>query len=384
MNETAGPGREERTQRLVTDLGAAFQLRVSYAPDHPQVKRALARVLADFAEWWTSAGTAEVTLILVEGNLLVDRQAIAEDAPWARGLLRAFARHGIRGLTLVGGLDEAELGAFLDGCLGKGGPTSSRHVLVGRAGFTATGAPESAGDLGQGPGSQGSQVPAAFSPEQVEGACAELRAIGAGDATRIERLRAIVAELARGAEASASDALRVGLAHVADREFLHGLAVALSTLRLGRALGVGGTELEDLVLSGFLHDVGHLEGAGVDEDPDRKRSRHPVRGAVRLAGLEGIPDTVVLVALDHHLRFDGAPSYPSMVVPRRPVAAARVVAVADSWETLRCQGGTRPADTVAILRERAGTFLDPALVELLAEVVLPVRSVIPPGTPPAP
>ena len=374
MNGPAAPGTEGRTQRLVTDLGAAFQLRLAYAPDHPQVRRALDRVLAALAEWWTSAGTAEVSLILLEGHLLVDRQAIPEGAPWARGLLRAFGRHDIRGLTLVGGLDEVELGAFLDGCQGPGGPRSSRHVLVGRAGFAATDAPESAGDEGQGPGFEASPAPAAFSPEQVAAACAELRAIGAGDATQIERLRALVAELARGAEASASEALRVGLAHVDDREFLHGLAVALSTLRLGRALGIGGKALEDLVLSGFLHDVGHLEAVVPGEEPDRRRSRHPVRGAVRLAELEGMPDTVVLVALDHHRRFDEAPSYPSMSVPRRPVAAARVVAVADAWETLRGQGETRPAEALGILRGRAGTFLDPALVELLAELVLPAQT----------
>ncbi len=371
MSESREPGRGERTQRLVTDLGAAFQLRLVYSPAHPQVKGALTRALDAFAGWWTSAGTAEVSLILVEGQLLVDRQPIPEDAPWARGLLRAFARNGIQGLTLLGGIDEVELGAFLDGCQGANGPTSSRHVLVGRAGFGATDTPESAGDEGRGSGR--APAPAAFSPEHVEGACAELRAVGAGDATRIERLRALVAELARSAEASAIDALRVGLAHVADREFLHGLAVAVTTLRLGRALGVGGNALEDLTLAGFLHDVGHLGEGGDGEDPDRRRSRHPVRGAVHLAALEGMPDAVVLAALDHHLRFDGAPSHPSMVVPRRPAAVARVVAVADSWETLRAQGETRPTEAIGILRVRAGTFLDPALVELLADLVQPPR-----------
>lgn len=365
MSGSRQPGGGERSQRLVTDLGAAFQVRVAYAPDHPQVKGALTRVLDAFAGWWTSAGTAEVSLILVEGNLLVDRQPIPEDAPWTRGLLRAFARHGIQGLTLLGGLDEAELGAFLDGCQGAGGPASSRHVLVGRAGFAATDTPEAAGDEGQGPG----PAPAAFSPEQVEGACAELRAVGEGDATRIERLRALVGELARSAEASAIEALRAGLAHVDDREFLHGLAVAVTTLRLGRALGVGGKALEDLTLAGFLHDVGHLGTEDAGEDPARRRSRHPVRGAVHLAALDGMPDPVVLAALDHHLRFDRTPGPPSRAVPRRPVAVARVVAVADSWETLRAQGETRAAEAIAILRGRSGTFLDPVLVDLLAEIV---------------
>jgi HD-GYP domain-containing protein (c-di-GMP phosphodiesterase class II) len=214
----------------------------------------------------------------------------------------------------------------------------------------------------------------------VEGACAELRAVGSGQATRIERLRAIVAELARSAEASALEGLRVGVAHVDDREFLHGLAVALSTLRLARALGIGGKALEDLVLSGFLHDVGHV-AAGAVADLGLSRSLHPVRGAVLLAALEGMPDEAVLVAFDHHLRFDGTPSYPSLAVPRRPVAAARVVAVADAWETLRAQGATRPAEALELLRGRAGTFLDPALVELFGELVTSSRSGNPRSTP---
>jgi len=60
-----------------------------------------------------------------------------------------------------------------------------------------------------------------------------------------------------------------------------------------------------------------------------------------------------------------------LTVPRLPIAAARVVAVADTWETIRSQGETRPAEALAILRGRAGTFLDPALVELFAEIILP-------------
>jgi hypothetical protein len=361
----ASPGRAELTQRLVSDLGAVFHLRAAYAPGHPQVKGALARLLTAFSAWCADAGTVEVSLILLEGHLLVDRQAIPDDSPWARGLLRAFHRHGIRGLTMVVGVDEGELVLFLDSCLGAKGPTSSAHVLVGQAGFAAADSPETAGTAGQAAGSN----PGAHFPEQVEGARAELRAVAAGAATRIERLRSLIANLSRSAEAGSLDPLRLAAGHVDDREFLHGLAVALSTLRLARALRVEGKTLEDLALSGFLHDIGHLVAPEAEEDPARRRGLHPIRGAARIAALEGTPDVGVLVAYEHHLRFDGAPSYPTVSVRRPPIAAARVVAVADTWETLRAQGETRPAEGLAILRGRAGTFLDPALVELFARLV---------------
>jgi hypothetical protein len=367
VTDGATPGRAELLQRLVTDLGAAFPLRAAYAPDHPQVKGSIARVVNALNAWCAQAGTAEASLILVEGQLLVDRQAIPEEALWARGLLRALHRHEIRGLTLVAGLDEAELGRFLDGCHGSAGPTASAHLVLGQAGFAATDSPEAAGT-----GARAQpRAPPSPSLELLEGARSELRAAGSGDATRIDRLRNLIAELSRSSGPAVLDALRVSASRVDDREFLHGLAVALASLRLGRALGVEGKALEDLSLAGFLHDVGHLEPPGAETDPARRRARHPVRGAERLAALEGIPDVAVLVALEHHLRFDGTPNYPSTAGAGKPSAATRVVAVADTWETLRARGETGPAELLAVLRARAGTFLDPALVELFAEITLP-------------
>jgi len=344
----------------VAEFGAAFQQRAVYNPGHPQVKGALARLMAAFDAWCAQAGTAEVSLITLEGQLLVDRQAIPEDTPWARGLLRAFQRHGIRGVTLVAGLDAAELGQFLDGCQSAKGATSSRHVVLGQAGFADGDLPEGGSGAAAGPGG----APSGLSVEQLGGARAELAGIAAGTVTRVDRLRSLVVWLARITEAGMLESLRAAATSINDREFLHGLAVALATLRLGRALRVEGNALEDLVLSGLVHDVGYLEGIP-QEDPDARREAHPVRGAARLAALEGIPDIAVLVAYEHHLRFDTAPSYPAIKVPRAPIAAARVVAVADTWATVRSHA-PEPAEALAVMRSRGGTFLDPALVELLA------------------
>ena len=367
MNTPAIPSRAQLTERLVVDLGAAFQQRAFYAPEHPQVKRALTRSVAAVAAWCAHAATAEISLLTLEGQLLVDRQAIPEEAPWARGLLQAFRRYGIRGLTLHAGLDEAELGLFFAGCPTAEGPTPSPHILIGQAGFTGGDSPEN-----QTGGSSPARAAASWlSPEQMVTARDELLAVAAGTVTRIDRLRGLVTRLARSAEAGALDPLRLQAADASDRAFLHGLGVALATLRLGRALGLTGEALEELALAGFVHDVGYLEPASPEEDPAARRRRHPIGGAARLAALEGIPDVAVLVAYEHHLRFDAAPNYPLMTVARQPVAAARVVAVADTWETLRSRGETSPEEALAILRGRAGTFLDPALVDLFAELILP-------------
>jgi HD superfamily phosphohydrolase YqeK len=360
----AGPGRADLTLRLVADLGALFHLRASYAKDHPQVALALERVLAALHAWCAYAGAPEVSLILVEGHLLVDRQPIPDDASWARGLLRAFQRHDIGGLTLFHGLDAAELLGFLDDCLSAKGPVSTPHLHVGRGGFSTGDAPETPGGAGAPAAGPGYAVPS----EQVQGARAEFAAVAAGGASRIDRLRQLVAQLARSAGPGAIDPEGLDGARADDREFIHGLAVALTTTRLARALRIEGKALEDLALAGLLHDVGHLEPAVAGENPARRRHLHPVRGAARIAGLDGVPDVAVLAALEHHLRFDRAPASPSAGPTRMPGAAARVVAVADSWETIRVLPDVRLPEALAVLRARAGAFLDPALVELLTRL----------------
>jgi hypothetical protein len=366
VNASLPGARAERMQRVAAELGAAFQQRAAYAPAHPQVRTALDRVVAALEDVRRTDGALEVALLLLEGQLLLDQQEVPEGAHWARGILRAFERHGIHGLTLVPGLDPAELSLFLEGCLGQRGPASTAHVRVGQAGYAAVGAPT--------PGTGDSAVPglaellgAAGSREAVT----ELRGVADGTVTRIDRLRGLVARLARAAEAGNLEALHPGAAGVDDAELLHGLAVALSTLRLGRALRLQGPALDDLALAGLLHDVGHLAAPAPDEDPARHRALHPVRGAARLAGLEGVPDVAIVVAQDHHLRFDRAAAYPATPAPRSPAVAAQVVAVADTWETIRARASIRVDEALSILQDRAGTFLDPALVGLLGAIVRP-------------
>ena len=367
MNLPVVPGRPQLTERLVVDLGAAFQQRAVYAAGHPQVQRAVTRALDAFAAWCRHEGTSEVSLLTLEGQLLVDRQAIPEDSPWARGLLQTYRRYEIGGLTLLAGLD-----AEGDRSLRRvaGGETGSADQNVGRRrrALRRLAALEEPAQL---LGVAARVAPRWLTAEQMAEARAELVAAATGRASRIDRLRALVARLARSAETGALGPLDLTPADSDDRAFLHGLAVALATLRLGRALGLTGDALDELGLAALVHDIGFLEAEVEGESPAERRERHPIRGAARLAALDGLSDLAALVAYEHHLRFDREPNYPPTTTARAPLAAARVVAVADTWVTLRGRGELPAAEALVLLRSRAGTFLDPVLVEIFSALLEP-------------
>lgn len=357
------PDRDHLIERFVVELGAAFQQRAVYPSTHPQVRRSIERAIAAFDELRRTALAGEISVLLVDDELLVDRQPLPEDSHWARGLRLAFARHDLGGVTLLAGLDAAELAAFLDSCSGPDRPTPMRHLQIGHAGFIGSEAAEGA-----------TAIPAAVErplvarPDELAAAKAELVGVATGRSARIERLREMIARLARAAAGARFESPELSAVENEDAAFAHGLAVALGTLRIGLALGLAGDSLEALGLAGLFHDIGHLEPAP-GEDSTTRRRLHPVRGAARLAAVEGLPDVTLLVAYEHHLRFDEAANYPLLAEPRRPVAAARVVAVADTWETARTRGGATPEEALWLLRDRAGGFLDPDLVDLFAALV---------------
>ncbi|MDL2274232.1 HD-GYP domain-containing protein [Oscillospiraceae bacterium OttesenSCG-928-G22] len=129
-------------------------------------------------------------------------------------------------------------------------------------------------------------------------------------------------------------------------------------------------DIPRLVQAALLHDIGKIfvpeailnkEGPLSNEEWEIMR-RHPEEGMRLLRGsaFECMCDAI----LYHHERMDGKGYYrlPGEVIPLE----ARIIAVADTFSALRTYRAYRPAksirETVAIMREAAGTQLDTAIV----------------------
>jgi len=93
---------------------------------------------------------------------------------------------------------------------------------------------------------------------------------------------------------------------------------------------------------------------------------HAEVGALHLCGIEGSYPLAILVAYEHHMRYDGKPNYPVTKVPRKPTLASQMTAISDVFDaicTMRPYHKARArAVALGIIRERVGTFHHPALV----------------------
>ena len=140
----------------------------------------------------------------------------------------------------------------------------------------------------------------------------------------------------------------------------HTLAVSSLAILIGSAVGLSDASLSDLGVAAMFHDVGYTMGevGAVQGFVD-----HPIEAARVLLKQRGFHEAKIrrlLVALQHHQDFNSSP---------QPSLFARIVRIADDYDTLtrhRHDGPFMvPPDALALMYGGAGTFYDPALVQIL-------------------
>jgi HD-GYP domain-containing protein (c-di-GMP phosphodiesterase class II) len=166
----------------------------------------------------------------------------------------------------------------------------------------------------------------------------------------------------------------------------HVRRVATYALILGDAAGLDEHVLRSIERVALFHDIGKLHEALTDIfhdtsklTPEERRAvmTHPQRGADVLAPLAPFyPDLPKGVAA-HHERWDGT-GYPRGLKGRRIPLAARVVAIADSFDAIthrrRYSHARSFSEAMRAIEEGRGTQFDPDLVDVFLSP--PVRAKI--------
>ena len=158
---------------------------------------------------------------------------------------------------------------------------------------------------------------------------------------------------------------QVGIGHVRRTQ--------IYAVGLGKRLGLSDGEIDALQTGALLHDIGKLAVPDHILNKPGKLTRAEmekakIHSAVGSAILEniGFVNPVVPTVKFHHEAWDGS-GYPEQLRGDAIPLTARILTIADSFDTLRGARPYRPAlqreEAIKFLRNRAGAQFDPRLVD---------------------
>ncbi|HLF83561.1 MAG TPA: HD domain-containing phosphohydrolase [Blastocatellia bacterium] len=149
--------------------------------------------------------------------------------------------------------------------------------------------------------------------------------------------------------------------------------VKLFARRMGEAVGLSELEIEALKAGALLHDIGKIgvpayilnKPGKLTEHEFEQMKVHTIIGADMLSNVD-FRYPVVPIVRHHHERWDGR-GYPDGLKGEGIPITARILTLVDNYDALRSDrpyktGMTREA-ALAYIKENAGTFFDPSLVE---------------------
>lgn len=170
------------------------------------------------------------------------------------------------------------------------------------------------------------------------------------------------------------------LKSVDEYTFTHAVNVGILTMSLAESLGFTGSHLKDIGTAALLHDVGKiqvpeeiLQKKGALDSGEREiMEGHSFNGARQLMKIKGLPKLALIVALEHHLKYDGG-GYPRVQGKWQTNIVSQIVSIADVFDALRTKRPYReamsPSEVERILRLGSGVSFNPYLLELFLTTI---------------
>ena len=168
----------------------------------------------------------------------------------------------------------------------------------------------------------------------------------------------------------------------------HSVNVLILSLALGSMLPLDRSALMILGTGALLHDLGKVtipqsiltKTGPLTSSERRMMQEHPVKGADILLAQPGVHPLSVMIAYEHHARFD-LKGYPRVTGKDRIGLFSRIVEVADVYDAMTTprpyQNARTPDQAIRVLVKDMGTVLDP----LLVKVFIDMMGFFPVGTP---
>ncbi len=198
--------------------------------------------------------------------------------------------------------------------------------------------------------------------------------------TTATELGVVAAEIVTHDEFVANDLFQV--LHHDYATFTHSANVAFYAAILASKLGLSSTDVAQIAVGGFLHDLGKLgiddkilsKPGKLDDNEYRQIQMHPILGFRRLVHRVDLSEGQLMMVYQHHERPDGR-GYPAGVTENEIHLWAKICAVVDVYEALTSHRPYRipmPLNKALEIQQRdCGTAFNPEILKCWTMITKP-------------
>ena len=368
--------------KVITQLTAAIQNVGMYPPDHPQIVSPIQEAHSCLEALLKTK--RDITLILIGEYLMVDNRPLIIPGTYEAAFVGILKKCSIERITFLRGLPLVQLEELIRN-LASSGVSSMRFTRYIKTGKLKLKDGDEDGVMeGSDIELSGEDIAATLdlgfnSPEQ--GIQDIYQNVINNNNINLDRVDEIVLYFMENVR-KATKPLKL-LTEIKSNDeytFVHTANVGILTMFLAEYLGFEGSNLNEIGVAAILHDVGKittpndilLKPGTLTSDERAVMETHPVMGAMRLMEMKGITNLAVIVAMEHHIKFDGS-GYPRIKGGWKTNIVSQMITIADVFDAMRTDRpyrGPMPQDRIAqILTKESGTTFNPYLVKCFLKLI---------------
>lgn len=343
-----------------------------YSAEHRQVKYLCTQAMANLAE--AMGSDSDISLMVVDDELIHDGSPLA-DSIYISRFAQLLKARGIGNIRIARDIKLEEMMGFIVNLSGKGngqGARSSANLRVGtvevRQGQSEARA-TTVDKIQEGPALPN------VSDHEITKLMEIYEEVRHHKKLRVVGIQEIVSGLVDNLKREAIPFIAIApLRSMDEYTFTHSINVCVLTLAQAMSLGIEEQLLHDIGIAAMLHDVGKLflpvdviNKPGAPDDAEWSLiKQHPAKGAQYLLDSPGIPRLAVVLAFEHHMKFNQG-GYPKVPEGWQQNFCSHMITVSDLFDAMRTKRSYRKSlemeEVASIMQKLIGVDLHPFLTQ---------------------